>query len=966
MRSQIYASLLLGLSTLTAAIYKDEVGDIDFHHKLVGIPQSDTTFFHRPRPDDKASLLYTLSDVGVIGAINPSNGQVVWRQHISDDVTESAGFLRAPEGQNWLVAAHGRRVTAWDAMTGRSVWHTEFEGEARDIETIELTEGARKDVLALFDEDGTTVLRRLNGDKGTVVWEFRETSKDVALQVSNNIASIFVISLHGSPSSYSIKTTSLNPATGLQVDQWTVGAKNEVHDAKDVMFVGANSAAPVVAWTNADKTKLNVQVLGSKSKQEFALPADTTEVHVHAPHQLQTSPHFLVHAVTKTGNKAEVFHVELKKNQITKAYELPHLAGHGAFSVSSDNANVYFTRISEDEVTIVSSESHGILAKWPLAVKGGLKSVSSASEVIPKPGGKEFAVRSAVVTQDEDWVLIRNGQSDWTRHEGLTGAVAAVWAELPEAENLAKVLAEEAHTNPISAYIHRVNRHLADLKHLPEYLIALPGNIINSIISPDSGNTGALIPDSFGFNKIIVVVTRRGRFYGLSTGNHGKIVWSQHVLPQADGENLVVKGLTVQDEEGLVLMRGSKGESVLISSTDGRIIHAQATGKPIASVATITEDSRTWLLALGPDGLPADEQLGGSLSDDTIIIRDDQTIKGIKLVQNGKKIEKREIWQVKALFGQEIIEVATPPAFQPIASIGRVLGDRRVSYKYLNPNTAVVVLAEKASSIVTIQLIDTVSGQLLVSQRYTGVDLDKEISCTIIENWYACSFFGDYLLDDGSNQSIKGYQVVSTDLYESPNPNDRGPLEDDDKASSLEPVDHPTQPPLPHAISQSFVMSQPLGQLASTQTRQGISSKNLLAYLPEANSILSLPRLWIDPRRAIGRDPSAAEMEAEGLPRYSPAIELDSRAFVSHEREVIGVIGFASTPAVVESTSLFVAFGIDIFGTRIVPSGPFDTLGKGFSKLTVTATVIALFIGVVCLGPMVRSKQIKRTWEAFI
>ncbi len=56
---------------LVCAVFQDEVGHIDFHHELLGVPQSATTFFHRPRLDDKASLLYSLSDLGVLGAVNP-------------------------------------------------------------------------------------------------------------------------------------------------------------------------------------------------------------------------------------------------------------------------------------------------------------------------------------------------------------------------------------------------------------------------------------------------------------------------------------------------------------------------------------------------------------------------------------------------------------------------------------------------------------------------------------------------------------------------------------------------------------------------------------------------------------------------------------------------------------------------------------------------------------------------------
>src|SRR5687768_11857719 len=99
----LQALLLIVSSQVARAVYPDEVGNIDFHYDLLGVPQSSTTFFHRARKDEKASLLYTLSDVGVLGAVNPSNGAVVWRQFVSGNITNGGGFLRAGDGQTWLA-----------------------------------------------------------------------------------------------------------------------------------------------------------------------------------------------------------------------------------------------------------------------------------------------------------------------------------------------------------------------------------------------------------------------------------------------------------------------------------------------------------------------------------------------------------------------------------------------------------------------------------------------------------------------------------------------------------------------------------------------------------------------------------------------------------------------------------------------------------------------------------------------
>ena len=963
MRPALHSLLLLGLSSLASAVFQDEVDDIDFHHALFGVPQAETTFFHRPRRDDKASLLYTLGDVGVFGAVNPASGAVVWRHQISEgNITNGGGHLRAAEGEEWVASAWGSSVAAWSAMTGRNVWHNEFAGEVKDLEIMGLTEaGARKDVLLLSEEDGdvgtVTVLRRLHGATGAVVWEFREQGRDVPLQVSTDVAHIYVVSLHGSPSSYSIKVTSIDTATGSRVYDWSVGTKGDVHGPQDVMFVGANSAAPMLAWTDQGLSKLSIHVLGHKGKQEILLAPDTTGVSIHAPSQIQSQAHFLVHMQAPTGNRAEVYHTNIKNGQIDKAYELPYLKAQSAFTTSSDGANVYFTRVTEDEVYITSSESPAILSRWLLPKDSSVKPVHAVSEVIKKAGGTEFAIRSAVTTSSDDWALIRNGVFDWSRPEGLSGAVAAVIADIPEGEDLAKALEFEAHSNPVSAYIHRVQRHITDLQYLPAWIQSLPTRIVDSVFGGGViRKEAALRRDAFGFNKIVVIATRRGRFYGLNTGNGGAIVWSTQVFPRT--HKFDVKGLIVRDGQGIITTRGSHGEYADLELTTGNIILNVGPGPDaiVSGTAAVEGPAGTWLLSLGPTGKPLEVFSADAAPKATVVVRGEgQSLKGLIFEVDGIKVVEQEVWQVQVLPGQRIVDIAIRPSHDPVASIGRVLGDRRVNYKYLNTNTIVVAVFEDATSSLSLQLIDIVTGQILSSQVYTGVDADKGVSCTLSENWYSCSFFGEYTLNDGTNRAIKGYQIVTTDLYESSAANDRGPLGDAANFSSLNPIDDPAaSAPLPWPVSQGFVSNQPLKHLAVSQTRQGVSYRLLLAYLPQAHGVVGIPRVAVDPRRPVGRDPTAAEAEAEGLMKYTPGFEIDPRSIISHERDVVGVEAIIAAPATVESTSLVVAFGVDVFGTRVAPSGVFDILGKSFDKAILILTVVALFGGVLFLSPSVR------------
>ena len=191
MRLQSLLVLLVAYISATAwAIFADEVDHVDFHHALLGIPSthphSASTFFHRPISFSSASLLYTLSEKLILGAVNPKDGSVVWRQNVSRSAgTDGAvGFLRASDQSRTIVSAVGEYVAAWNAFDGKLVWEKRFVGggSVKDLELLELhdptAETGTRDVVAVFGEEDASVVstvRRLDGSTGQVQWEFRDS-----------------------------------------------------------------------------------------------------------------------------------------------------------------------------------------------------------------------------------------------------------------------------------------------------------------------------------------------------------------------------------------------------------------------------------------------------------------------------------------------------------------------------------------------------------------------------------------------------------------------------------------------------------------------------------------------------------------------------------------------------------------------------------------------------------------------
>lgn len=954
-------ALTLSILPSTLAVFADEAYSIDYQHELLGLPQPHTTFFHRPRSDEKATLLYTLSDLGVLGAVHPGTGKVVWRQ-----ILDGEGYLRAVEGEGTLVSGTGKSVQAWDAMSGRGKWGNYFTGQVKDIEVMETAavgEG-EKDILALFEEDRKAVLRRLKGANGDVKWEYRGSTEDLPLQVSTNVKDVFVVSLHGARGGYNLKVSILDPVTGKKVNEYTLTAKGDVHAPEDVLLVGANSAAPIIAWTDKTMKNLKVNILGkSGSLQSLPLKesdGEIVKVTIHAPELVQSMPHFLVHSQSALSNRADVYHIDLATGNINKEYELPKLPGKGAVSTSSQDANVYFTRTTQDEVIIVSSASHGILGRWPIMVgKHHGSFVHGVAEVVQR-STDSYAVRSAILMSEEDWVMVRNGAEAWTRVEGLSGAVAAEWAEIPESESLAKTLEAEAHSNPLSAYIHRCKRHINDLHNLPGYLQELPFRIISSILSTDvtSHKPDVLVRDNFGFHKLAIVATQRGRVYGLDSGNQGVVVWSLKAFDISAGKKWDVKGIWVDSSNGIATIRGADGEYILVQTLTGKADEKMDPGHwpPVQSAAVVDSPAGPWILPIGLDGNPGDIPAKWTPKEYLVVQGKGGEVKGLKFDIQGPLAVPITAWTFQPPVGQKIVKVISRPAHDPVASIGRVLPNRTVMYKYLNPNLVLVTAVSEAAAIATFYLLDSVSGDMLHSTTHGGVDTTQPITSAISENWFVYSLWSDILPTTSGLPASKGYQLVVTELYESDVPNDRGPLGASSNSSSLEPSDVANaEPALPHVISQTFLIPESISHMSVTQTRQGITVRQLLCTLTSSNSIVGIPRTILNPSRPVGRDPTPAEAE-EGLFRYQPVIEFDPKMILTHRREVIGVRDVITTPALLESTSLVFAYGIDVFGTRVAPSAAFDILGKSFNKMSLVATVTALGIGVAVLAPMVSAE----------
>jgi hypothetical protein len=108
-----------------------------------------------------------------------------------------------------------------------------------------------------------------------------------------------------------------------------------------------------------------------------------------------------------------------------------------------------------------------------------------------------------------------------------------------------------------------------------------------------------------------------------------------------------------------------------------------------------------------------------------------------------------------------VYQIAEPTP-GPIASLGRVLGDRSALYKYLNPHLIAITTLHATEDKGAVVVLDSTSGRMVYHAAVVDLDRRKGLHVAMSENWlvYAWTEKGDVML--GRN----GGRLVSVEMFE--------------------------------------------------------------------------------------------------------------------------------------------------------------------------------------------------------
>ncbi|KXZ55164.1 hypothetical protein GPECTOR_3g311 [Gonium pectorale] len=293
---------------------------------------------------------------------------------------------------------------------------------------------------------------------------------------------------------------------------------------------------------------------------------------------------------------------------------------------------------------------------------------------------------------------------------------------------------------------------------------------------------------------------------------------------------------------------------------------------------------------------------------------------------------------------------------EPIQSSVKVLSDRTIKYKYLNPNLLFVATgllagsdAEDLSAEVTIHLIDLVTGRILHRQSHAGAQ--GPVTAVLTENTILY-FYRD--VESGR------HVACSMELYDATPGREFSVLDYLFNPNSTQPVSSFNPSPVEVLTQSFFTRVVPLAA-AVTRTEQGITSKQVL-LVTNTDQVYAMDRRFVDPRRPKKQKLTQEEME-EGLVPYQDTLPLSPLSFATLDKQVMGIRAVNVEATRLESTCLVFVYGVDLYFTRLAPAKGFDSLEDDFNYALLLAALLGLVGGSLIMGYMAKKNSLKEKWK---
>uniref|UniRef100_A0A8C7JRE0 ER membrane protein complex subunit 1 n=1 Tax=Oncorhynchus kisutch TaxID=8019 RepID=A0A8C7JRE0_ONCKI len=960
--------ILLSFFCISEAVFEDQVGKFDWRQQYVG----KTLFAHFESNTQSSKKMFVATDKNIFASFNSRTGDLLWR-HVDKTGPEGSIDILLLHGQDALmVVGDGRLLRSWDTNIGGLNWEAVLDTGSFQAacfvaiqDTVKLVAVLKKAAISLhYLSNGHQKWVENLPDSDAVqyqaVYSGGEEEVYVLGVVPNSHLTIIAYSLEDGEI---IKQRSVEASWLSSIESSCVVVGQGVLMCVDPATL-ALYTLPIQAEETPEFSQILLQSLDLEVFPGFQPVLVSSQPH---PARSPLSEFFL--------QLGPDHHVLLQLN--ADGYTIAPLRDfQPAFLVSfatTGKKTVAAVMTPKNETVScplggVSPCSGWCLALWCVVSPCGVSpcGVSPPQLYVHAFLKKDDSVGYRVLVQTQDHALTfiqQPGRVVWTREEALADVVTMEMVDLPLTGTQAELEGEFGKKadglfpmvlKRLSSQVTLLQAWLAHLWKL-FYEARKPRSQVKNEVTIET-----LSRDEFNLQKMMVMVTASGKLFGIDSKS-GSILWKhylENVQPNA-AFKLIVQRTTAHfphpPQCTLLIKDKDTGLATLhvFNPIFGRKSHIAlpALPRPILQsllLPVIDQDYAKVLLLVDDQykvtAFPSTKNVLQQLQEMAssiffYLIRSDQgNLSGFRL---RKDLSTERIWEVVLPTEvQKIVAVKGKRPNEHVHSQGRVMGDRSVLYKYLNPNLLAVVTESTDThperAFVGVFLVDGVTGRIIheaVQRKARG-----PVHFVHSENWVVYEYW---------NTKSRRNEFSVLELFEGTE------LYNSTVFSSLD------RPHLPQVLQQTYIFPSPITTMEATLTEKGITSRHLLVGLP-SGAILSLPKMFLDPRRP---EVVTEHSREENLIPYAPEMPIRTEWFINYNQTVARVKGIYTAPSGLESTCLVVAYGLDIYQTRVYPSKQFDVLKDDYDYVLISSVLFALFFATMISKRLAQVKLLNRAWR---
>nr|XP_015297307.1 ER membrane protein complex subunit 1 isoform X7 [Macaca fascicularis] len=932
-RFWLWAVLLIPV----AAVYEDQVGKFDWRQQYVGKLKFASLEFS---PGSKKLVVAT--EKNVIAALNSRTGEILWR-HVDKGTAEGAVDAMLLHGQDAItVSSGGRIMRSWETNIGGLNWEITLDsGSFQALGLVGLQESVR--YIAVLKKT-TLALHHLSS--GHLKWvEHLPESDSIHYQMVYSYGSGVVWALGVVPFSH-VNIVKFNVEDGEIVQQVRVSTPWLQH------LSGACGVVDEAVLVCPDPSSRSLQTLALETEWELRqIPLQTALV-----------------SFATTGEKT-VAAVMACRNEVKPSNSEDGSMGSFPEKSSSKDSLACFNQTYTINLYLVETGRRLLDTTITFSLEqSGTRPERLYIQVFLK---KDDSVGYRALVQTEDHLLLFLQQLAgkvvlWSREESLAEVVCLEMVDLPLTGAQAELEGEFGKKAAIQdgllgMFLKRLSSQLILLQAWTSHLWKMfydarkPRSQIKNEINIDT-----LARDEFNLQKMMVMVTASGKLFGIESSS-GTILWKQY-LPNVKPDSsfkLMVQRTTAHfphpPQCTLLVKDKESGMSSLyvFNPIFGKWsqVAPPVLKRPILQsllLPVMDQDYAKVLLLIDDEykvtAFPATRNVLRQLHELApsiffyLVDAEQGRLCGYRL---RKDLTTELSWELTIPPEvQRIVKVKGKRSSEHVHSQGRVMGDRSVLYKSLNPNLLAVVTESTDThherTFIGIFLIDGVTGRII----HSSVQKKAKGPVHIVhsENWVVYQYW---------NTKARRNEFTVLELYEGT---------EQYNATAFSSLDRPQ---LPQVLQQSYIFPSSISAMEATITERGITSRHLLIGLP-SGAILSLPKALLDPRRP---EIPTEQSREENLIPYSPDVQIHAERFINYNQTVSRMRGIYTAPSGLESTCLVVAYGLDIYQTRVYPSKQFDVLKDDYDYVLISSVLFGLVFATMITKRLAQVKLLNRAWR---